>query len=48
MSPNLPVTPDEIADAAIAAAEAGAKILYGLHRVSWLNPTPIKFGRLAC
>jgi len=28
MSPNLPVTPDEIADAAIAAAEAGAAILH--------------------
>ena len=28
MSPNLPATPDEIADAAIAAAEAGAAILH--------------------
>ncbi len=28
MSPYLPVTPDEIADAAIAAAEAGATILH--------------------
>lgn len=28
MSPHLPVTPDEIADAAIAAAEAGAAILH--------------------
>ena len=28
MSPGLPVTPDEIADAAIAAAEAGAAILH--------------------
>lgn len=28
MSPHLPVTPDEIADAAIAAAEAGASILH--------------------
>lgn len=28
MSPYLPVTPDEIADAAIAAAEAGAAILH--------------------
>ncbi|KAA0910549.1 3-keto-5-aminohexanoate cleavage protein [Pusillimonas sp. ANT_WB101] len=28
MSPNLPVTADEIADAAIAAAEAGAAILH--------------------
>jgi len=28
MSPYLPVTPEEIADAAIAAAEAGATILH--------------------
>jgi uncharacterized protein (DUF849 family) len=28
MSPHLPVTADEIADAAIAAAEAGAAILH--------------------
>lgn len=28
MSPHLPVTPDEIADAAIAAAEAGATVLH--------------------
>ena len=28
MSPHLPVTPDEIAEAAIAAAEAGAAILH--------------------
>ncbi len=28
MSPHLPVTPDEIADASIAAAEAGATILH--------------------
>ena len=28
MSPYLPVTPDEIATAAIAAAEAGAAILH--------------------
>ncbi|TDJ27341.1 MAG: 3-keto-5-aminohexanoate cleavage protein, partial [Gammaproteobacteria bacterium] len=28
MSPYLPVTPDQIADAAIAAAEAGATILH--------------------
>lgn len=28
MSPHLPVTPDEIADAAIGAAEAGASILH--------------------
>ena len=28
MSPHLPVTPDEIAEAAIAAAEAGASILH--------------------
>jgi len=28
MSPNLPVTPEEIADAAIAAAKAGAAILH--------------------
>ena len=28
MSPHLPVTPDEIADAAIGAAEAGAAIVH--------------------
>ena len=28
MSPHLPVTPDEIAEAGIAAAEAGAAILH--------------------
>ncbi len=28
MSPHLPVTPDEIAEAAIAAAEAGATVLH--------------------
>ena len=28
MSPHLPVTPDEIAEAAIGAAEAGATILH--------------------
>ena len=28
MSPHLPITPDEIADAAVAAAEAGASILH--------------------
>src|SRR5210317_746099 len=28
MSPHLPVTPDEIADQAVAAAEAGAAILH--------------------
>ena len=28
MSPNLPVTPEEIADAGIQAAEAGAAILH--------------------
>ncbi len=28
MSPHLPVTPDEIADAAIGAAEAGASIVH--------------------
>src|SRR6476659_8723428 len=28
MSPHLPVTPEEIADAAIAAAEAGASIVH--------------------
>ena len=28
MSPHLPVTPDEIADAAIGAAEAGAAIIH--------------------
>ena len=28
MSPHLPVTPEEIAEAAIAAAEAGAAILH--------------------
>ena len=28
MSPHLPVTPEQIADAAIAAAEAGAAILH--------------------
>ena len=28
MSPHLPVTPDQIADAAIGAAEAGAAIVH--------------------
>ena len=28
MTPHLPVTPDEIAEAAIGAAEAGAAILH--------------------
>jgi len=28
MSPHLPITPDEIADQAIAAAEAGAAMLH--------------------
>ena len=28
MSPHLPVTPDEIADAAVGAAEAGAAIVH--------------------
>ncbi len=28
MSPHLPVTPEEIADAAIGAAEAGAAIIH--------------------
>ena len=28
MSPHLPVTPEEIADAAIGAAEAGAAIVH--------------------
>ncbi len=33
MSPHLPVTPDQIAQAAIEAAEAGASILH-LHAQS--------------
>ncbi|MFQ5566112.1 MAG: 3-keto-5-aminohexanoate cleavage protein, partial [Paracoccaceae bacterium] len=28
MSPHLPVTPDEIAESAVAAAEAGAAIIH--------------------
>ena len=36
MSPHLPVTPEEIADAAIGAAEAGAAIVH-LHA---RNPKP--------
>ena len=28
MSPHLPITPDEIAEGAIAAAEAGASVLH--------------------
>ncbi len=39
MSPYLPVTPDEIADAAIAAAEAGAAILH-LHARDPVNGRP--------
>jgi len=39
MSPYLPITPQEIADAAIAAAEAGAAILH-LHARNPLNGKP--------
>ena len=54
MSPHLPVTADEIADAAIAAAEAGAVILH-LHARDPVDgrPTqdvdrPWKIGRVQC
>lgn len=39
MSPHLPVTPEEIADASIAAAEAGAAILH-LHARDPVNGKP--------
>ena len=39
MSPHLPVTPDEIADAAIGAAEAGAAIVH-LHARNPQNGRP--------
>src|SRR5262249_43153902 len=48
MSPHLPVTPDEIADAAIGAAQAGAAIVH-LHARDPQNgkpdQTPEAFGR---
>ncbi len=39
MSPHLPITPDEIADAAIGAAEAGAAIIH-LHARNPQNGRP--------
>ncbi len=39
MSPNLPVTPDQIAEAAIGAAEAGASILH-LHARNPVDGSP--------
>ena len=48
MSPHLPVTPDEIAEAAIGAAEAGAAIVH-LHarneKTGQPDQTPEAFGR---
>jgi uncharacterized protein (DUF849 family) len=48
MSPHLPITPDEIADAAIGAAEAGAAIVH-LHardpQTGRPDQTPEAFGR---
>ena len=35
MSPHLPITPDEIADAALGAAEAGAYAA-GAAKASWV------------
>jgi uncharacterized protein (DUF849 family) len=48
MSPHLPITPDEIADAAVAAAEAGAAVLH-LHardpKTGKPDQTPEAFAR---
>src|ERR1700709_596736 len=48
MSPHLPVTPEEIADAAIGAAEAGAAIVH-LHARNPENgqpdPSPAAFAK---
>src|SRR5258707_11617104 len=49
MSPHLPITPEEIADAAVGAAEAGAAVIH-LHardpKTRRPDPTPEAFGRL--
>ena len=42
MSPHLPITPDEIAADAIAAAEAGASILH-LHARDPIDGSPTPF-----
>jgi len=48
MSPHLPITPEEIADAAVGAAEAGAAVIH-LHardpKTGRPDQTPEAFGR---
>src|SRR3954467_6727311 len=49
MSPHLPITPEEIADAAIGAAEAGAAVIHLPARnpeTGRPDPTPEAFRRL--